>query len=209
MKKILFSVLIVAAIMTSCQPPQQTTESVDQKNTTIETIMKRRSIRSFTTQQISTPTLDTIIQCAINAPSARNEQPWEVRFIQNAELINKIEDGFNAYQKMQNPSKEPSGKAFYGAPTIAIVAAKKDSRFGQLDCGWLGQNILLSATALNIGTCVVGGITPFLNTPEAKPILEKLQFSDDYQILYSIALGYSNQVPDAKPRDAKKVQVIN
>ncbi|MDR1592121.1 MAG: nitroreductase [Prevotellaceae bacterium] len=206
--KIILSVL--ALTLVACQPPVKSTENTEnQANVVVENILNRRSIRSYKPDQISSDVLDTLILCAINAPSAINRQPWEVRFVQNVELIRALEEGNAAYQKAQNPSREPSGEAFYGAPTIAIVAYEKEFGFGQLDCGWLGENILLAAESLNLGTCVIGSVRPFLTSEAGKDVLAQLQFSEGYEVLYGIAIGYKNQFPEAKPRDASKVQVIH
>ncbi|MFQ9798241.1 MAG: nitroreductase family protein [Clostridia bacterium] len=44
-------------------------------NDVIKTIAARRSIRNYTAQPVSPEQLDILLQCAINAPSARNLQP--------------------------------------------------------------------------------------------------------------------------------------
>lgn len=202
MKKLLLSVMLMTSIV-SCQEAQKEAVAQDTKNATVETILSRRSIRSYKPEQISEGALDTIINCAINAPSARNMQPWEVRVVQDPELLQAVTEGFKA--STGNPdAKDP----FFAAPTVVFVAYQKENFFGQLDCGWLGQNILLAAESMNIGTCVVGGPVNYLNSPDAKDIVAKLNFSDGYEILYTIAMGYKNESPDAKPRDAGKVEII-
>ncbi|MCL1943026.1 MAG: nitroreductase [Candidatus Azobacteroides sp.] len=215
MKKLFFLAFVLSSILTSCQQPQAQQQTADvnsqpAKNTTVETILNRRSIRSYKFEQIKPETLDTIITCAINAPSAMNLQPWEVRIVQNPEIIKALGDGFKAFVNKGDPEKIANAKSpFHDAPTLIVVAYKKDNDFGQLDCGWLGQNILLAAESMNIGTCVVGGPVKYLNSPEAKEIVSKLNFPEGYEIIYTIAMGYKNEQPEAKPRDRSKVQIIN
>lgn len=49
----------------------------------------------------------------------------------------------------------------------------------------------------------------FLNSSEeAKPYLQRLGFSEGYELLYILAVGYPDEQPAAKPRDASKVKFI-
>lgn len=50
----------------------------------------------------------------------------------------------------------------------------------------------------------------FLNgTPEAKPYLDRLGFSQGYVLRTVIAVGYPDEQPEAKPRDPSKVKFID
>ena len=44
---------------------------------------------------------------------------------------------------------------------------------------------------------------------EAAVYVEQLQLPDDYELLYAIAVGYPDEAPAAKPRDAGKVKFID
>ncbi len=179
------------------QPPIVADEG---KNQVVEAIMNRRSIRAYKPEQVKDEELKIIMECAINAPSAVNKQSWEVRVIQNPELLKAIE---------AECMKVAERNLFHNAPTLIVIAAEKNNQSSPVDCGLLGQNILLSAESMNIGTCVIGGIVGALNTPESqKNILPKLNLPETHQILYTISLGYKNESPEAKPRDAGKVQII-
>jgi nitroreductase len=156
----------------------------------IDVIMSRRSIRSYKPEQIKDEELNKILECGINAPSAMNHQSWEIRVIQNPELLKKIEG------------------SYHNAPTLIVIASATDNFFSPVDCGLLGQNILLAAESLDIGTCIVGNITRFLNSPEGAEAVKSLELSEGYKPLYGIAVGYKNEKPEAKPRDKGKIKVI-
>ena len=51
------------------------------QNTTLDTIITRRSIRDFKEGDVSKEDLQTILQAAIMAPSAGNGQPWKFHVI--------------------------------------------------------------------------------------------------------------------------------
>ena len=48
----------------------------------------------------------------------------------------------------------------------------------------------------------------FMKTDVAKPYVDKLGFSDGYELLMAIGFGYPDESPDAKPRDNSKIQYL-
>ena len=121
-------------------------------------------------------------------------------------------DGLTEIFKKENPkmAEDPNFKnMFRNAPALIFVASPKDGS-GQLDCGLLGENMMLAAWSLGLGSCCQGGPIAFMKSSEAaKPYVEKLQISDDYQLLYVIGIGYADESPEAKPRDMNKAMFIN
>jgi nitroreductase len=81
--------------------------------------------------------------------------------------------------------------------------------YSGFDAGLLTQNILLSAEALGLGTCPLGGLAGILNSDQGKDIVKQLDLPKNYKVILGISLGYKNESPDAKPRDAAKVKYIN
>lgn len=200
MKK-LFSTLLSAFLLLSCSPGASTetgkadSTPVDSQQIVIDNILSRRSIRSFKPEQVEKSKIDTILLCALNAPSANNKQPWEVRVIQNPELLNKI--------------KAINENIYHNSPTVIVVAKDTTNPYGDFDCGLLTQNIMLSAEAMGIGTCSLGGLGRLLTTPEAKEIRDALNLSPGYEVMLALSLGYKNESPDAKPREMSKAQYID
>lgn len=192
--------ILVALGLASCRNTQNQSEqqpvASESTNRVVESIMNRRSIRAYKPEQVKDEELKIIMDCAINAPSAMNRQSWEVRVIQNPELLQAI-----AGLSERN--------LFYSAPTLIVIAEEENNKYSSVDCGLLGENILLAAESMNIGTCVIAGVIDALNSSAAREtILPKLNLPATHKPLYTIALGYKNESPDAKPRDSAKVQVI-
>jgi nitroreductase len=168
--------------------------------------MERRSIRKYKDTPVEHEKLATIVKCGINAPSGINKQPWEIRVVESQELINQV----NEVYKKANPDimeKDPSFKnMFRNAPNLICVATAQG---GNLDCGLLGENMMLAAQSMGLGTCCLGGPVRFIkDNADAKFFLEKLGFSEGYDLIYILAIGYPDESPDAKPRDESKVQYI-
>lgn len=177
-------------------------------NAVIETIMARRSIRQYKDQPVEREKLEKIVECGINAPSGMNKQPWQVRVVDDPEYINGIT---KVFVEADSTRKDDPGfkNMFRNAPAVIFIASPRDGS-GQLDCGLLGENMLLAAQSLGLGTCCLGGPVRFMVADEkAKPYVDRLELPEDYQLLYAIAVGYPDEEPEAKPRDASKVKFIN
>lgn len=213
MKSILGGLCLCAAI-SSCAPTAQQEEAAGAKvpsksEVVIENILTRRSIRQYKPQAVNRDTMQIILNCGINAPNGQNKQSWEVRVVDNPDFIN----GLTEVYKKANPkaAEDPSFKnMFRNAPTVAFIARDTKYDMSQIDCGLLGGNMVLSAWSMGIGSCCLGGPVRFMLTEkEAAPYLEKLGFSDGYELLYCIAFGYPDETPAAKPRNAEKVRFID
>ena len=194
MKKLFFAAIIGAlVVLPACTCNEEScAETKSTSGIVMENIMNRRSIRDYKPEQIASDTIDMIVQAAINAPSARNIQPWEVRVIKNENILNQI--------------KSVNERAFFNAPVLIAVAYDTTNFYAPFDCGLLTQNILLAAESFGIGTCVLGGISNTFN--ESQELMSTLEFSENYKVIVGIALGHKNQFPEAKPRDVNKVRVI-
>lgn len=200
--------------LVSCNNEQKI-EKVDiEGNKVVETILSRRSVRAYKPEQVKQEQLDTIMKCAINAPSALNKQSWEVRVIQNPDFLNRINTAFVEDAKGKSlpgsasRAQEPGFSVFHGSPTLIIVARDKTNPSSYVDCGLLAQNILLSAESMNIGTCTLGMVGRFLNEPTSKELFDELDLPENFDVAFGISLGYKNESPDAKPRDENKVKYI-
>lgn len=191
MKKTCYlSMILAATILLSCSGNTECTSDVVNK-----TILSRRSIRKYKNLKVPKEMLDVIIKSGINAPSAKNNQPWEVRVVTIPGLLEKI---------------KATGGNFYDAPVLIVIANDTANPYGEFDCGLLSQNIMLSAESFNLGTCALGGVARAINnnTPDAEAIRAELGFSPGYKTILGIALGYKDEFPEAKSRDTSKVKFI-
>ncbi len=193
------------ASLFSCNQPQAEPQTEQKwQNEVVENIMTRRSIRNYKEGNISKDTLETILECGINAPNAINKQSWEVRVINTPEGMAQLKE----FMLQDNPNAKPEMVAgcFRGAPAMIIVANDEKFPFSQIDCGLMSQNIMLSAWSFGIGTvCLASPVGFIKNSPKA---MEMLGFSEGYAPLVCIGIGYPNESPDAKPRDMGKVRFI-
>jgi len=177
------------------------------QNEVIKTLMERRSVRKYLDKAVEHKKLETIATCGINAPSGMNSQKWELRIVEDPSFIKETT---KIYVK-ENPDVAKRDKNFKNmyrnAPNIICIATPNGE--GSLDAGMLGENIMIAAQSMGLGTCCLGGPVRFLNSSEeTKPFIKRLEFSDGYKLCYIIAIGYPDEKPMAKPRDEGKIKFI-
>ena len=174
------------------------------KNAAIENIMSRRSIRNYKQQAVPREVLNQIMECGVNAPNAINRQSWEVRIVDNPELQAQIKAAMAA------TGNERAEGCFYNAPVWVFIAQDSAFPFSAYDCGLMAENMMLAANALGIGSVCLGSPVRFiLDSPQKDAVLEKLGFSDGYELCLCISMGYPNEKPEAKPRDISKVKFVD
>ena len=201
MKKLLLGIA-AALSMTACNENklQQQTADIDTASVVNDLMMSRRSIRAYKDSVISRETLNEILKYGINAPNGQNLQSYEIRVIDSPALIDSITQ---AVVKDNPKIAERDGfkNIFVNAPCVVCIACDTQYDMAQIDCGLLGENIILAAWAKGIGSCCLGSSARWiLDSPSAKPYLDRMAFSKGYKLLYCIALGYPAKTPKAKPR---------
>ena len=209
MKLINILPLAFAALMfTACNQTNEQKSSIQSSDNAItELMMSRRSIRNYKDSLISRETLDEILKCGVNAPNGKNLQAYEIRVLSPA-LIDSITNAV-VKDKPELAEREGFKNIFVNAPCVLCIAYDTTYDMSQVDCGLLGENIILSAWSKGIGSCCLGSSARWIkDSPSAKPYLDKLAFTEGYELLYCIALGYPNETPEAKPRTMDKIKYM-
>ena len=202
-------ILCLTAMVASLTMAAQTcvNETELETNPVLSCIMARRSIRKYLDKPVEHEKLELIARAGINAPSGMNFQPWAVRVVEDQQLINDVNEIF----KQENPEQVKRDKdfknMFRNAPNLICVCTPENG--GELDAGLLGENMMLAAQSLGLGTCCLGGPVHFLTSnPKAKFFIDRLEMPEGYRLLYILAVGYPDEQPNARPRDASKVKFI-
>ena len=196
MKRLIFCVMAMLSVV------GMTAQSV-YENEVINNIMARRSVRQYLDEL-----LEVVVRAGINAPSGMNRQPWIVRVVEDQQLIADVTEIY----KQENPDQVKRDahfkNMFRNAPNLICVCTPAKGG-GELDAGLLGENMMLAAQSLGLGTCCLGGPVRFLLANEkCKFFLDRLDIPEDYKLNYIIAIGYPDEQPEAKPRDESKVKYI-
>ena len=141
-----------------------------------ECIRRDRATREFTDREVDRSTVERLVDAARRAGSGHNRQPWTFVAVSDSDRREGLAD-FGSYTT-------PLRNAPLG---IVIAVDESDSRYRHehnvFDCGRAGQNLMLTATDLGLGTVPQGfgdreGAHEFLELPE------------ETRVLMGIAVGY-------------------
>lgn len=180
-------------------------------NKVIDVIKQRRSVRDFQSKQISDCDLDTILECAVNAPSACNMQSWHFTVIQNPQMLEYLnKTAKENLKKSDNDFFKSFGEnckdLIYGAPTLIIVSGDKKAVDPLIDCSAATQNMILCAQSLGIGTLWNGFINQAFNSPEAR---QKAAIPEGYDTYFGIAVGYAKEGYEPIKKGIRREGIVN
>ena len=146
----------------------------------LQAILTRRSIRRFQPgRPLSAAQIDTLMQAAMAAPSAANEQPWEFIVIDDRETLEKFQE-HHPYSKMLS-------EASCGILVCADKYRDKLDGYLQQDCSAATHNILLAAHAMGLGAVWLG-VYPRVERVEA--VRQIIGAPENILPFAMIAVGY-------------------
>lgn len=163
-----------------------------------EAIYSRRSIRDFTDEPVSKPLVNKLLEAAVQAPSAMNEQPWTFVVIQDRSKLQSYSDRAKTLclQTMKSHSKlselnemlkDPSFNIFYNSGTLIVIFARPLGQHPDWDCCFAAQNLMLAALGHGLGTCPIGLAWPLFEDEEVK---QELNVPNDCTVVLPIIAGY-------------------
>lgn len=142
-------------------------------------IFTRRSIRKYTTQDISEEIIEKIIKAGMAAPSAGNEQPWHFIVINDKSILKEIPK-FHPYSQMLN-------EAGYAIVVCGDESLQRHEGFWVQDCSAATQNMLLMAEELGLGSVWLG-VYPV--EERVKPLQDLLGLPESVIPFSILPLGY-------------------
>jgi len=154
-------------------------DSIFSLNETLGVIRERRSIRSFTKDDISDEQIRILLQAGNEAPSAHNQQSWRfivIRGDKKQQLAEMIVEGSGKFSKPSQALLRMSARSIASAPVVIAVAnsgdlishgtelfkVEKDLSYDFFrtmeiqSSAAAVQNLLLAATSLGLATVWLG-----------------------------------------------------
>ncbi len=168
-------------------------------NTAMETILNRRSVRSYTEEKVCREKVEQIVNAGLHAPTAMNRQTFQITVVENPAVLAKLAAAVKAAMGIENEYN------FYGAKTLFVMSDVKGKELGQMDCACVAENILLAAYDLELGACWINQLRNTSDDPAVRAALTEAGVPADHQTWMGIALGYPTAWPEAKERVAKVV----
>ena len=171
-----------------------------QRMEVLQAISDRRSHRVYKKDQLPEEVLSAILKAGLEAPSARNRQPWHFSVVQNAELIQEVHDeaAKNMTAATGSPRfKDPEFQIFYYAPTVIFIFGEKEFYWSHVDCGIAVENMALAAEGLGIGSVILGLPLPAFKGDKADELRARLGCPEGYDFVVALALGYATDRKEA------------
>jgi nitroreductase len=184
-------------------------------NETLSVIKNRRSIRKYKAKQIGDAELQAIVEAALYAPNAMNQQKWHFTVIQNKAMmdrfVNIIKENImnSGIEFLIERVKAADYHTFHHAPTVILITGDEQARFVHIDCGAALQSIALAAESLNIGSCPVASSGFLFASEKGNELKKELGIPDRYNFICSIVLGYKDgEIPATPPRNKEAINYI-
>ncbi|MBQ2952990.1 MAG: nitroreductase family protein [Clostridia bacterium] len=138
------------------------------------TILARRSIRSFAEQKVSREDVRTLLEAGMAAPSACNLQPWTFIVVDDGERLAALRDCAKLGR--------------YNAP-LAIIVCGTARHIPWKGEGWLfdigacAENIMLECVELGLASVCIGGF-------DAARLSEAFGIPEDVRPVCILEIGY-------------------
>ena len=172
----------------------------------VDAIYGRRAIRSYEATLLDRSTVTSLLEAAVQAPTAVHEEPWTFAVVQDRAWLKRISDqaksllaqGASGHEQALDAAArarqrrladliaDPHFNIFYDASTLVAICGKPLSRYVVADCWLAAENLMLMAFALGLGTCPIGFAIPVLNRPEVKA---ELGIPADEEVVAPIIVG--------------------
>jgi nitroreductase len=163
---------------------------------TLEAIHTRRSVRRYEDRPVPEELVKRLLAAAMNAPSARNAQPWQFVVIDDRSMLAEI--------AVVNPNAQMARHAPLAILVCGDLGLELSAGYWVVDCAAAVENLLLAAHALGLGA-VWTGIYP---RQERMDGLRRLANLPDNVIAHSLVLlGYPAEQPP--PRDSFRAERVH
>ncbi len=160
---------------------------------------KRRSIRKYLDEPVSDAAIEAILRSAMQAPSARNQQPWRFVVIKNPKLLEQL----GGISRGAWPLK--------GAPLgiLTLIDEPENAKREMVpqDLAASTQNILLEATNQSLGAVWIG-VYPLEDRMEKVRRILNLEQEDQPFSLIAIGHPAESTEPKASRYDPDRIEVV-
>jgi nitroreductase len=146
-------------------------------------LMKRRSIRKFTGQEVTEEQVNQVLQAALLSPTSRGLQSWEFIVVRDRAVL----------QQLGN-CRQPKQGLLPETPVAIVVLGNQDVIDVWVEDGSIAMsNMWLEATDMGLGCCWVqirNRLSNQNDMPSGDYIKQLLHIPAPYQVLAVLALGY-------------------
>lgn len=193
-------------------PPEST------GNRVLDAIGQRRAVREYSAQPVDDETLQALLHAAVRAPTAMHREPWQFVVLRDhdaraainarAKALLDVDVGQRhepALTRLYATFTAPGFDIFYDAPALIVIGSSEHGEFVAADCWLAAENLMLAATALGLGSCVIGLAVGALNDPQIK---RAIGIPDDFVAVAPIVVGHPAAGTTAVPTPRREPVVV-
>lgn len=154
----------------------------------MDVLLKRRSTRKFNGEKITNGEMEKVLHAGLLAPSSMNRKPISLMVVENKKTLEEL-----------SKAKDHGAELLAGADKAIVVLA--DTMISDTWCedsSIVLTYLHLAATDLNLGSCWVQIHMRQKDGVYAEEVVRDiLKIDNHYRIAGMLALGHSDDIPDA------------
>ena len=181
-----------------------------------EAITRRRTIREYTAAAVEEQTIRALIDAAVHAPSAVNQQPWTFTVVRDQNVLDRVSRDAKSHMlasladspdadRFRSRLSDPGFQIFYHAPVLILISASSNGPWIVEDCALAAENLMLAACASGLGSGWIGFAQGYLNTPAGK---QELGLPAAWVPVAPIIVGHPLAIAPPVPRNAPKIRWV-
>ena len=203
------SILGLAVVLTNlamlaascCSNSESNATAVNSADATINTIMQRKSVRSYTNDTIAADVMERMLRAAVAAPSGMDVRPWHIVVMTDKSKYDELFAGNFNMEKF----KQAAAVVIFCADTTVTRPPRENpdapavttpNSIWRDDMGACTENFLLAAEAFGLGA-VWTACYPFHDRMD--PVAAYLQLPDNIVPYSIVPVGYP--AGDEQPKD--------
>jgi len=183
----------------------------------LDVVRGRRAVRDFKPDPVAPQILRCLIDAAVQAPSAMNDQPWRFNVVTDQGMLESMSSAakrhlLNCLHVLPKPEhfrdlfSDPQLHLFHRAPALIVISADSDNPWVTEDCALAAENLMLAATEMRLGSCWVGFAQAWLNAPGGR---DMLGIPLNHRVVAPIVVGLPRATPPAVTRRAPDIVCVS
>jgi nitroreductase len=150
---------------------------------TLQTILERRSVRTYKKEPIPAEQLQQILEAGRQAPSAANRQPWHFVVVGDAAQKQRVAQACNNQMWMADAAYI----------LVAVGLPEVSNKWYKVDVAIALENMVLAAKGLGYGTCWIGAFSP-------EAVAQAVGLPEGAEVVACTPLGVPDSAPPARQR---------
>ena len=143
-------------------------------------------VRAYDDRPVEREKIDTLLQCAVHAPSAMNRQTWHFSAVLNREKIAKLAAAVG--KALGNEKYDMYKPAALIIPSNELIG---DTGITSWDNACALENIFLAAHSMGLGTVWINQLSDTCDVPEVRAVLTEFGVPENHKVFGVAAIGYA------------------